>query len=233
MAVPPAEAMHAEAEAEVECIIESSVAEEMPVQMDAAAEQQAVPAVDSQLTEILGAWVELHAKEKEQSPTIEIEDACSTQASEQLNSLEPSDAEVSDHLASPAASEAGSSDAEPDDMQAQAARLEAERRQRRQAKAFCEAAGEEKLARQRLALQWQAAMQYQQQAAQQAAHYRSAAQYYQAAQYQAAMAQYQATPAQYAAQMSRMRQFQAAQMAQMQQASMAYQANAKKTRARK
>lgn len=185
------------------------------------------------LTGLLGALVDHEAKQGMQSPTIEIEDTCSTHASEQLESAEPSDADLSDHLHSPAASDTGLSDGEAIDAHAPPGQFDLEQeRRRRQARAQYEAAHQvaefEKLAQQRVAMQYQAAMQFQQQQAQyQAAQYQAVQ--YQAAQYRAA--QYQAAVAQY----------QAVQMAHLQQANHvkaamqahAMQAQAKKSRAKK
>jgi len=182
--------------------------------------------VDSEFTELLGALVEIQAKHHAHGPTIEIEDTCSTDASEQPGSLEPSDADLfSDHFPSPAASDAVLSDGEVDDAQAQAACLEAEQQKWRQVKAY-EAAYLERLTQQRAAMQYQAAVQWQHQAAQYQAVQHQAAQY-QAVQYQAAQCravQYQLAMASY--------QQQAAQMAQLQQINQAAtQAKAKPSKA--
>jgi len=169
--------------------IECSSTADSPVQA-ATEEQVGSTVVDLQLMELLSALVEPQAKDCAQCPAIEIEDTCSTYASEQPGSLEPSDADLlSDHLPSPAASDAALSNAEVDEAQAQAARLEAEQRRWHQVKAY-EAAYLEKLTQQRAVLQYQAAVQWQQQAAQYQVEYQ-AAQYRAAAQYQVAMASYQ------------------------------------------
>jgi len=163
--------------------------------MQDGAQTKSPTVADTHWTGLIGALLELKTDEHLQPQEVETEDTCSTQASEEFGSMEPSDGEFAENIESPVASDTGIDVPSDDTVK------DANQCGEGQATMRLLSAQEKMLAKQAAqeaqAKQWQMA-QYQQ------AHY-------QAAQWQ--MAQYHA---------ARMAQWQQAQAAQAQAAQAAY-----------